>query len=238
MKKYFFVSIFCFAILPRISFAQTEPRFYLYNYFLLHDEQGNINYKLDHAAVTKKIFEEMVVDPPGLDPAAKIEIPVKIINKEIYPTLGEKVFYLGRKNFSKALVAKIYLQYDGTMHRYVPAFDYKDVPEAEATIPSRQRSMADIPQDLFVFVPDTTPSEDLPKEAEIDPPLKKRIQEKIRESYKKGEWSLPVCQFISVMKKQYVVSRIESELGLAIDVYEIENNHLRKICGEWFDFFT
>jgi hypothetical protein len=33
-------------------------------------------------------------------------------------------------------------------------------------------------------------------------------------------------------------ARIGSELGIAIDVYKVENGLLKRICGEWFDLFT
>ncbi len=64
MNKFFFLLFVCFLIFPGVFYGQSGPRFYLYNYFLIRDEHGNVRYKTSHSTVTKIMFKDMAMEPP------------------------------------------------------------------------------------------------------------------------------------------------------------------------------
>ncbi len=223
MEKRWMIFLLSFLFMPVILFAQNVPMFFPDNEPVFHDGNGKSLGKVIWKIVLKEmgLSENKFIQQAGTSENHEISIPLQIIEKSIFPKVGEKLWVFHKSKLKGVLkVTKVVLGLDPNDSVY--SVFWTDDPNRLGVF-----SLAGDPSHgMLISVPEGTSVENEPSEYVVDSTLRKRFLKQIHVQYPKAV----IDQTFTAMGGKYITFAYDQgEDNTYIYVYKIEGDDFKEV---------
>jgi hypothetical protein len=225
MRPLPFLGMLVFLSLAHVVFADTEPKFYLFQGAIYQDGEETSRFMRGDKEAMDKFITALGYTKKDLTNHITWSKPItqKGVVEKTFPKKGDQLWYFSSGGYlGKVKVTKVYLCFNDYEGDYYPLFDFERNGEDSTGAPGLE---------FFVSVPEGTPANRLPTVIKVGPKQLKRALKKMNLHCQ----NTSLYQAVSVLGKTYLVLQDNCSDYLGLMVYRLDPEGPKRICLGWRD---